>query len=172
MKIKLLSIILLVTLSSAVFAQAAPLSAADRVKNLANEESTWRWISGGIKFVSGALITGLGYSLASYRDNIIGAMVLIPIGSVIMIPGVIILGWGGYDLLFGSREYENQYDKLKLSSDTEKENLALQYLKDKSVKDKNDRQPSFWNAFGLFSMFESPAEREYNGYLKEQGVQR
>ena len=149
--------------------QAMPLSASDRVNNLANEESTWRWIGGGAKVIAGAALTGVGYSLISFRGNDYVAAMLIPLGIIAMVPGVITLGWGGYDFFFGSREYENQYEKLKLiSGETTREDQALQYLKDKAAKDKQVRQPSFWNAFGLFSMCVSPSEREYNGYLKDR----
>lgn len=172
MKTKLIALVMLMIMSSAIFAESAPLTATDRVKNMSNEEATWRWIEGGAKFVVGAVLTGAGYSAVSYRDNPFGAMVMIPIGIITLIPGVITLGWGGYDLLFGSREYENQYDKLKLASDPAREDQALTYLKEKSAKDKQDRQPSFWNAFGLFSLFETPAEREYNGYLKDRNQAR
>lgn len=157
-------------MSSVIFAQSAPLTAAQRINNMANEEASWRWISGGTKFVIGAVIAGAGYSFASFRDNVFGAMVMIPVGTIIMIPGIITMGWGGYDLLFGSREYENENAKLKLASDAAREDEALLYLKEKSARDKQDRQPSFWNAFGLFSMFETPAEREYKGYQKDRNL--
>jgi hypothetical protein len=170
MKTKLIALALLLAFSSAVFA-AAPLTAADRIKNLAAEESAWRWGSGLIKVAAGGAVAVAGYSLFAVRDNIFATVVLIPIGTAIMVPGVIIMGWGGYDLLFGSREYENQYDKLKLADEPAREEEALSYLKTKSASDKQGRQPSFWNAFGLFSMFETPAEREYNAYNKEHAVQ-
>ncbi|MDD5594507.1 MAG: hypothetical protein PHG97_07195 [Candidatus Margulisbacteria bacterium] len=159
--------LLLLLMATTVLAESAPLTATDRVKNMANEEGTWRYLSGGGKLIVGGLITALGYSIYSFRENL-GAIFMIPFGATIMVPGVLTLGWGASDLLFGSREYENQYDKLKLASDTDRENQATLYLKDKSEKDKQNRQPSFWNAFGLFSMFETPAEREYKAYLKDR----
>jgi len=163
-------LILLFSVSSAVFAETVPLTATNRVKNLADEESAWRWGSGTVKLVAGGAVVAAGYPFVTVRDNPIAAALLIPLGIVIMTPGIVIMGWGGYDLLFGSREYENQYAKLKLSSDPAREDQALLYLKEKSTKDKQSRQPNFWNAFGLFSMFETPAEREYNGYLKERSL--
>lgn len=168
MKIKIIASLLLLVLSTAILAESAPLTATDRVKNMANEEASWRYITGGVKLLAGGLVTAFGYSLFSYRDNFFGALVLIPAGAIFMIPGLAIFGWGGYDLLFGSREYENQYDKLKLASDTNRDSQAAAYLQEKAAKDKQDRQPSFWNAFGLFSMFETPAEREYKAYLGNQ----
>ncbi|MFA5113973.1 MAG: hypothetical protein WC529_06755 [Candidatus Margulisiibacteriota bacterium] len=170
MKTKTIALVLLMTFSLGIAAQAAPPTATDRIKNMANEESAWRWGSGLIKLAVGGAVTAAGYSLFAIRDNLFVALATIPLGITIMVPGVVVMGWGGYDLLFGSREYENEYDKLKLSTDPAREDLALQYLKTKSEQDKQSRQPSFWNAFGLFSMFETPAEREYNGYLKEQGA--
>ncbi|MDD4179252.1 MAG: hypothetical protein PHH14_04300 [Candidatus Margulisbacteria bacterium] len=168
MKTKIIASFLLLALTTAVLAESAPLTATDRVKNMANEEAAWRYATGGIKLIAGGLVTAFGYTLFSFRDNVIGAMVLIPVGATFMIPGLVIFGWGAYDLLFGSREYENQYDKLKLASDTNREDQAVTYLKEKSTQDRQSRQPSFWNAFGLFSMFETPAEREYKAYLQEQ----
>ena len=170
MKTRFIAAVLLLSISFAVFAQTIPFTATDRVKNLAHEEVTWRWIGGGVKVVAGAILTGFGYSLVTFRDNAYATAVVIPLGIIALIPGVITLGWGGYDLLFGSREYENAYDKLKLSSDAEREDKAILYLKEKAAKDKEGRKPSFWNAFGLLSLFESPAEREYNAYLKERGL--
>ncbi len=169
MRIKLIAILTLLVLACSLAAQAAPLTAADRVQNLANEEAGWRYFSGGAKLVAGGLVTGAGYSLASYRENL-GAIALVPLGVTLMVPGVLTLGWGAADLVFGSREYENQNDKLKLASDADREPQAAAYLKDKADKDRQGRQPSFWNAFGLFSLFETPAEREYNAYQKDQTV--
>jgi len=161
------------SISSSVLAADPVPNASDRIKNMANEEGAWRYISGGTKLVVGGLVTALGYSIFSFRENI-GAIVMIPFGLTIMVPGVLTMGWGAADLVFGSREYENQNDKLKLAGDADRENQAVFYLKEKSEKDKQGRQPSFWNAFGLFSMFETPAEREYKAYLKDRsqfGVQ-
>jgi hypothetical protein len=170
LNLQIASLILLAVMATSVLAQTAPpLTATDRIKNMAGEEATWRYISGGAKLVGGAILTGVGYSIFSFRDNI-GAIVMIPFGLTLMAPGVITLGWGAADLFFGSREYENQYDELKLASDTEREPQAVAYLKDKSEKDHQSRQPSFWNGFGLFSLFETPAEREYNGYQKDTGT--
>lgn len=143
-----------------------PITAAQRVQNLANEETTWRYIGGGSKLVVGGLFSALGYTLVSYRENFFGAMVAIPMGIGILIPGVAIAGWGAVDLLFGSREYEDQYKRLETTPEPQREQTAADYLKAKSEKDHKDRQPSFWNGFGLFSMFETPAEREYKAYLK------
>lgn len=167
---QLAAFFLLLALSTSALAQAAPpLTAADRVRNLANEESAWRWGSGLTKLIVGGAVTAAGYSLFSVRDNFFAALACIPLGATIMVPGVLVMGWGGLDLMLGSREYEGQYDKLKLASDADRENQAVTYLKDKSEKDYQGRQPSFWNGFGLFSMFDTPAEREYKGYLKDAG---
>lgn len=172
MKIKIIAAILLLSVSSAVFAETVSLTATDRVKYLADEESAWRWGSGTVKLVAGGAVVAAGYPFVTVRDNPIAAALLIPLGIIIITPGITLMGWGGYDLLFGSREYENQYDKLKLSTEPTRESEAMLYLKEKSAKDKLGRQPSFWNAFGLFSLFETPAEREYNGYLKERSLSR
>ncbi len=107
--------------------------------------------------------------MASFRENL-GAIALIPLGITLMVPGVLAMGWGAADLMFGSRDYENEYDKLKLAGDADRENQAAAYLRDKSEKDHQGRQPSFWNGFGLFSMFDTPAEREYKGYLQDTGA--
>ena len=168
-KVKLWTLSLLIIMATSVLAQTnQPLTATDRVRNLAGEEAGWRYFSGGTKLIAGGVVTGVGYSLASFRENI-GAIALIPLGVTLMVPGILTMGWGAADLLFGSREYENQYDKLKLAGDADRETQAVTYLKDKSEKDRQGRQPSFWNGFGLFSMFETPAEREYKGYLQETG---
>lgn len=168
--IKLISLLLLLALSSSILAQTAPLTATDRVKNMANEEAAWRYASGGGKLVAGGVLLGTGIALwQSAAQNIFTVLALVPLSIVVGVPGAVILAWGATDLLFGSREYENQYDKLKLAGDNDRENQATLYLKDKSEKDKQSRQPSFWNGFGLFSMFETPAEREYKAYLKDRG---
>ncbi len=144
------------------------LTAADRVQNLANEEASWRWGSGLTKLGAGGVVTGVGYSMASFRENL-GAIALIPLGVTLMVPGVLVMGWGAADLLFGSRDYENENNRLKLAGDLDREPQAVAYLKEKAAKDRQGRQPSFWNGFGLFSMFETPAEREYKGYLQDTG---
>lgn len=168
MKIKLIAGLLLLSLASSALAAAAPMSATDRVNYLANEEAGWRYASGGLKMAGGGLLTALGYSIFSFRENI-GAIVMIPFGLTLMVPGVLTFGWGTADLIFGSREYENQSDQLKKATDADRENQAALYLKEKAEKDHQGRQPSFWNAFGLFSMFETPAEREYHAYLRDRG---
>lgn len=168
MKIKIVTLLLLVTIATAVGAESVPMTATDRVQYMAKEEAAWRWGSGLTKVIIGGAVTAAGYSLFSIRDNLIVALAMIPIGATIMVPGIIAMGWGAIDLLFGSREYESQYDKLKLSADPAREDEALQYLKTKSAQDKQSRQPSFWNGFGLFSMFETPAEREYKAYQKDR----
>ncbi len=158
--------------SLALTANAEPLPAADRVKNLANEEAGWRYVSGGGKLLVGGVLIGTSVALwQSAQSSVFAALGLVPLSVICGVPGVITFGWGAADLFFGSREYENQYDKLKLASDPDRENQAALYLKEKSEKDKKDRQPSFWNAFGLLSMFPTPAEREYSNYLKERGQQ-
>ncbi|MFA6548790.1 MAG: hypothetical protein WCT39_02520 [Candidatus Margulisiibacteriota bacterium] len=162
--------ILGLTVTASLAEANQPLTATDRIKNMATEESNWRWITGGVKVIAGVLVTAGGYSLFNAgRDNFFKALALIPLGTIVMVPGVLMFGWGGYDLLFGSRDYENQYDKLSKVADTDRETQALDYLKTESAKDKQDRQPSFWNGFGVFSMFETPAEREYKAYLKDRG---
>jgi len=162
----LLIFLFLFSITSIVLAADPVPTASDRIKNMANEEGAWRYISGGTKLVVGGLVTAFGYSIFSFRENI-GAIVMIPFGLTMMVPGVLTMGWGAVDLLLGSREYENQYDKLKTAGDADRENQAVSYLKEKSEKDNQSRQPSFWNGFGLFSMFDTPAEREYNAYLKD-----
>jgi hypothetical protein len=167
MTLFMLLLFLASTFSSAC--RAEQLTAADRVKNLAQEEVNWRYLSGGGKVLLGGVLLGSGiatYSAA--QQNFFTAIALIPLSLILAVPGAITLGWGAFDLLFGSREYENQYDKLKLASDPAREDQAVEYLKAKAEKDEKDRQPSFWNAFGLFSMFKSPAEREYQNYLKDR----
>lgn len=168
---KVITLFLLLIMATTVLAATPPPSAADRINHLAGEEAAWRYISGGAKLIIGGLVTAAGYSLVTYRDNVFGAIILIPFGITLMIPGLITFGWGAVDLFFGSRAYENEYDQLKLSTDPQREDQASLYLKDKAEKDKQGRQPSFWNAFGLFSLFETPAEREYNAYLKDKGQQ-
>ncbi|MBI5699429.1 hypothetical protein HZC35_03850 [Candidatus Saganbacteria bacterium] len=151
---------------------AEPLPAADRVKNMANEETGWRYMSAGGKMFLGGLLIGTSIGLwQAAQSNVLAAMGLIPLSVITGVPGVLTFGWGTADLFFGSREYENEYDKLKLAGDTDRENQAALYLKEKAEKDKKDRQPSFWNAFGLLSMFPTPAEREYSSYLKDRGQQ-
>jgi hypothetical protein len=167
-RIKFIALILLLALATSVLAESVPLTASARIKNMANEEATWRYLSGGGKLLVGALAAALGYTLFSFRDNILGAMILIPIGATVMIPGLISFGWGAMDLLFGSREYENQHDRLKTLTEPERENQAVNYLKEKAEKDRQGRQPNFWNGFGLFSVFPTPAEREYQAYLKDR----
>lgn len=168
MRTKFIALVLILFMSSAIAAQSTSLTATQRVENLANQEASWRWISGLTKLVVGGVVTATGYTLASARDNIFAMIILMPVGITIMVPGIIVMGWGASDLLFGSRDYENEYGKLKLAGDSGGEDQAVLFLKEKAAKDKQDRQPSFWNAFGLFSMFESPAEREYNAYLKDR----
>ncbi|HTY13436.1 MAG TPA: hypothetical protein VMD02_04535 [Candidatus Omnitrophota bacterium] len=176
---KYLSIILLllfiVNFSLPAFADAAPMSAADRVKNMAGEEAAWRYISAGAKIVAGGLLLAGGIGLYNAgQSSFFAAIALIPLSFMVGIPGALTIGWGTVDLLFGSREYENQFDKLSLLSEPDKENSALSYLKTRSESDHQSRQPSFWNGFGIFSMFETPAEREYKAYLKDRsqfGVQ-
>jgi len=161
------------SIASSVLAADNVPTASDRIKNMANEEAAWRYLSGGVKLIFGGAVTAAGYSFFTFRENI-GAIIMIPLGVIFMVPGILTMGWGAADLLFGSKEYENQYDRLKLAGDADRENQAVSYLKEKSEKDKQGRQPNFWNAFGLFSMFETPSEREYKAYLKDRsqfGVQ-
>ncbi len=168
MKTKLFADLLLLILSTSVLAASTPMSATDRVNSLANEEAGWRYASGVIKVATGALLGGLGYTLLSANSGL-GAIATVPFGIVTAIPGVALLTWGGADLILGSREFENQNDKLKQAAEAERENKALTYLKDKAAADHQGRQPSFWNGFGLFSMVETPAEQAYNAYLKDRG---
>jgi hypothetical protein len=166
---KFISLIVLLALSSTLLAQTVPLTATNRIQNMANEEAAWRYASGGGKVVFGGVLLGTGIAMwQSAGQNIFTVLALVPLSIIIGAPGAVIMGWGAADLLFGSREYENQNGKLKLASEVDRENQATLYLKDKSEKDKQSRQPSFWNAFGLFSMFETPAEREYKAYLKDR----
>ncbi len=159
-------LLLVFSMVSTVMAADSITTASARIQGLANEESAWRYISGGLKLIFGGVITATGYSIFSFRENI-GAIVMIPLGAALMVPGILTLGWGTSDLLFGSREYENQYDRLKALPDPDRENASALYLKTKAEKDNKDRQPGFWNAFGLFSLLPTPAEREYAAYLKD-----
>jgi len=165
---KIITLVLLFMMSATVFAETISLTATDRVKNLAGEETSWRFITGGAKIIGGGLVSGLGLSMLNHQESLFTSMVLVPLGVTLMIPGLVTFGWGVFDVFCGSRDYANEYDKLKLSSDSERDAQAAQYLKEKAEKDYRNRKPSWFNGFGLFSMNETPAEREYKAYTKAQ----
>lgn len=167
----LLVITILALTAVSSFGETPPtVSATQRIGNLAREEANWRYIGGGTKVAVGGLISAVGYNMVTYRENFFGAMVMLPLGAITLVPGVATLGWGLSDLFFGSREYEDQNKKLEAVPEPQKEQTAADYLKAKAEKDNKDRQPSFWNGFGLFSMFDTPAEREYKAYMKDKSL--
>jgi hypothetical protein len=76
-------------------------------------------------------------------------------------------GRGAYDMVFSPREFDDEFRLIKRLGETERESAALAYLKTRADQDRQGRQPTFWNGFGLFRLPISPAEREYNAYLNE-----
>jgi hypothetical protein len=170
----LIIISLLSPLAAKAWAQESPapnvLSATDRVKNMADEERNWRFASAGIKGLIGAGLIATGISaINGAKDNFFATLAVVPLAIAwFEVPGVITVGWAAVDLLFGSRQYEDTHANLQKIDLSNREMTAADYLKTQSAKEKKEREPSFWNGFGLFSMFEKPAEREYKAYLKDR----
>ena len=161
----LLAGLLSLTISGAWSAEP-PRSAFDRLKGLADEEFVWHYFSPTLKLLGGAgLVSGGKVVLDSGIGW--GQIVTVPLAAFLAVPGAIMFGQGVYDMLYGPREFYDEYHQLKQLGEAERESGALAYLKSRAEQDRRDRQPTFWNGFGLFRLPLSPAEREYNAYLKE-----
>jgi len=153
----------------------AATTALGGLKKISDGEANGRVLNGSFKIVGGGLLTYGGVAAFNGIDNLWGKLAILPFASVVGATGVVTALWGVGDLVFGPREYEDSYSRIGKLPDDQKETSAFDYLKTKAEKDKKDRQPSFWNLFGVLSMFETPAEKEYNEYMdglktKERGI--
>ncbi|MFA6431065.1 MAG: hypothetical protein WCV91_01585 [Candidatus Margulisiibacteriota bacterium] len=174
MKIKI-SVIFIFLSFILVLNSFAATTALDGVKKLSDGEANGRLLNGSVKIIGGGLLTAGGIAAFNGVENIWGKLALLPFASVVSATGLVTAVWGVGDLVFGPREYEDSYSRINRLPDDQKETGAFEYLKTKAEKDKKDRQPSFWNLFGVLSMFETPAEKEYNQYMdglktKERGI--
>jgi hypothetical protein len=155
------------TISSA-WSVEPPRSAFDRLRSLTDEEFVWHYFSPTLKLLGGAGLVGAGKVLLGSGTGW-GQIVTVPLAAFLAAPGAIMFGQGAYDMIFSPREFDDQYRLIKRLGETERESAALAYLKTRAESDRQGRQPTFWNGFGLFRLPTSPAEREYNAYLNERG---
>ncbi len=143
-------------------------SAFDRLRSLADEEFVWHYFSPTLKLIGGAGLVGGGKVVFDSGSGW-GQIVTVPLAAFLAVPGGIMFAQGAYDMIFAPREFDDEYHKLKRLGETERESAALAYLKTRAEQDRQGRQPTFWNGFGLFRLPFSPAEREYTAYLNERG---
>ena len=163
---KLIATILLVGLFvlplSSAWGIEPPRSAFDRLRSLADEELVWHYFSPTLKLLGGGKVvfdSGTGW----------GQIVTVPLAAFLAVPGTIMFVQGAYDMIFSPREFDDERFQLKRLGETERESAALEYLKARAERDRQGRQPTLWNGCGFFRLPISPAEREYNAYLKERG---
>ena len=67
-----------------------------------------------------------------------------------------------------SNTFEKDYNMINSLEPEKKELYAQECLKIRAEEARNNRQPKLENLFGLLSINETPVEKEYNDYLKEQ----
>ena len=151
---------------SSAWSVEPPRSAFDRLRSLAHEEFVWHYFSPTLKLLGGTGLVGAGKVLLDSGTGW-GQIVTVPLAAFLAAPGAIMFGQGVYDTIFSPREFDDEYRQLKRLGETERESAALTYLKTRAEQDRQGRQPTFWNGFGLFRLPISPAEREYNAYLNE-----
>ena len=166
---KLVAVILLtfsLTLARAWGAEP-PRSAFDRLSSLTHEELVWHYFSPTLKLLGGAALVG-GGKVAFDSGAGWGQVVTVPLAVFLAVPGAVMFAQGVYDMVFSPREFDDEYRRLKRLGETERESGALSYIKTRAEQDRQSRQPTLWNGFSLFRLPVSPAEREYNDYLKSK----
>ena len=153
---------------SSAWSVEPPRSAFDRLRSLAHEEFVWHYFSPTLKLLGGTGLVGAGKVLLDSGTGW-GQIVTVPLAAFLAAPGAIMFGQGVYDTIFSPREFDDEYRQIKRLGETERESAALAYLRTRAEQDRQGRQPTFLNGFGLFRLPISPAEREYNAYLNERG---
>jgi hypothetical protein len=152
-----------------------PITATERLKNISNEEVTWRYIGRGVNLTVGSLGIYAAASLFNTTNHSSYYWSYNPFGFYVILFGLVsggcgvaLVGWATYDILFGTLTYTNAYERVLTVDKAHREAAAAKALKNLSDQDKNSQLNILSLVdVGAYALQEKPAIKSYREYLND-----